>query len=136
MSAPGLYLPPNTAYFGSSVQDRYTIGKRRERTMPPTTRTRSQETARQAPRRAPNGALDVAVAPATVAPEPGSVPAKPLKPYPRYRVSVQDYVTFHEQGFLIVRGLVPREDVQELVQHSDDLIHGRIDVPGTEPAAP
>ena len=33
----------------------------------------------QAPRRAPNGALDVTVAPATAAPEPGRVPAKPLK---------------------------------------------------------
>ena len=90
----------------------------------------------QAPRRAPNGALDIAVAPATAAPEPGSVPAKALKPYPRYRVGVQEYITFHEQGFLIVRGLVPPEDVQELVQHTDDLIHGRIDVPGAEPSPP
>jgi phytanoyl-CoA hydroxylase len=101
-----------------------------------TGRIRSQETAVQAPRRAPNGAFDVTIAPAMAAPEPGRMPAKPLKPYPRYRVSVQEYVTFHEQGFLIVRGLVPPEDVQELVQHTDDLIHGRVDVPGLEPPSP
>src|SRR5437868_13643532 len=114
MSAPGLCIRPDTAYCASSVQDKYTIGKRREQTMTMTGRIRSQETAMQAPRRAPNGALDVTVAPAMAAPEPGRMPAKPLKPYPRYRVSMQDYVTFHQQGFLIVRALVPPEDVQAL----------------------
>lgn len=60
---------------------------------------------------------------------------KPLVPYPRYRLSVADYVTFHTQGFLVVPGLVPREDVEEMVRHSEDLMHGRIEVPGLESSA-
>jgi ectoine hydroxylase-related dioxygenase (phytanoyl-CoA dioxygenase family) len=47
------------------------------------------------------------------------------KGYERYRVSVQEYVTFREQGFLAVRGLVPSADVDELNGHMDDLIAGR-----------
>lgn len=54
----------------------------------------------------------------------------------RYRVSVAEYVTFREQGFLIVRGLVPPADVAELRAHVDDLIFGRVDVPGLEPPPP
>jgi phytanoyl-CoA hydroxylase len=53
--------------------------------------------------------------------------------YERYRVSVREYVTFHDQGFLIVRGLVPPDDVQALAQHVEDLLYGRVDVPGLEP---
>jgi hypothetical protein len=56
--------------------------------------------------------------------------------YSRYRVSVQEYVTFHAQGFLIVRGLVPPNDVAELAAHVMDVVHGTIDVPGLEPPAP
>ena len=83
-----------------------------------------------------NGAVGVDVIPAQLAATPGDAPVKPLQAYERYRVSVQEYVTFHEQGFLVVRGLVPRGDVDELVAHTDDLIHGRIDVPGLEPPPP
>jgi len=54
----------------------------------------------------------------------------------RYRVSVQEYVTFHEQGFLVVRGLISPEEVEELRQHTEDLIYGRIEVPGLEPPPP
>jgi chlorinating enzyme len=60
----------------------------------------------------------------------------PARTYERYRVSVQEYVTFREQGFLIVRGLVPPADVAELAGHVEDLIFGRIDVPGLEPPPP
>src|SRR3954449_936684 len=60
----------------------------------------------------------------------------PLKAHAQYRVSVAEYVTFHAQGFLIVRGLVPDDDVLEMVRHSEDLMHGRIDVPGLEPPPP
>jgi chlorinating enzyme len=63
-------------------------------------------------------------------------PTKSLGHYDRYRVSVQEYVTFHQQGFLIVRGLVSQDDVEQLVRHSEDLIHGRTDVPGLEPPPP
>jgi phytanoyl-CoA hydroxylase len=38
----------------------------------------------------------------------------------RYRVSVDEYVRFREEGFLIVRGLVPEDDVSELLDHLDE----------------
>jgi len=83
-----------------------------------------------------NGAVGVRAIPASAVAAPGATPVKPLKEYPRYRVSVAEYVTFHRQGFLIVRGLVPPEDVQELVQHSEDLMYGRVAAPGIEPPPP
>ena len=55
------------------------------------------------------------------------------KTYTPYRVSVQEYVTFHEQGFLIVKGLVPQEDVQELNAHMDRILNGTEHFPGVEP---
>jgi len=61
---------------------------------------------------------------------PEAVAVQPLRPYERYRMSVREYVTFQQHGFLIVRGLVPAADVAELKQHSEDLIYGRISVPG------
>ncbi|MBI2941638.1 MAG: phytanoyl-CoA dioxygenase family protein [Chloroflexi bacterium] len=48
-----------------------------------------------------------------------------LSRYPRYRVSVDEYVTFHERGFLVVRNLVPAEDVEELRLHTEDLLAGK-----------
>ena len=77
--------------------------------------------------------LDITTVPNVVPSKRASTAAQPPRAHERYRVSVQEYVTFHRQGFLIVRGLVPREDVEELVQHSVDLMHGRISVPGLEP---
>ncbi|HCI78246.1 MAG TPA: phytanoyl-CoA dioxygenase family protein [Ktedonobacter sp.] len=50
--------------------------------------------------------------------------------YERYRVSVQEYVTFQEQGFLVVHSLVPPEDVQEFVEHTENLMAGREVIPG------
>jgi phytanoyl-CoA hydroxylase len=47
-----------------------------------------------------------------------------------YPVSVEHYVRFRSDGFLIVRGLVPPEDVRELLDHVDDLLAGRVEVPG------
>ena len=55
------------------------------------------------------------------------------KTYTPYRVSVQEYVTFHEQGFLIVRDLVPQEDVQELNAHMDRILSGTEHFPGVKP---
>ncbi len=49
-----------------------------------------------------------------------------LARYERYRLKVADYVTFREQGFLVVRGLVSQEDVEELRAHSEDIISGRL----------
>ncbi len=55
------------------------------------------------------------------------------KTYTPYRVSVQEYVTFREQGFLIVRNLVPPEDVQELNEHMDRIVAGTEHFPGVKP---
>lgn len=44
----------------------------------------------------------------------------------RYQVTVPDYVSFRDQGFLIVRGLVPPEQIAELRQHTEDLMQGRL----------
>lgn len=46
--------------------------------------------------------------------------------YQRYGVSVEEYSMFHKQGFLVVRGLVPPEDINELRQHTEDLMQGRL----------
>lgn len=43
-----------------------------------------------------------------------------------YRVSVDEYRAFRTQGFLVVRGLVSPEEIQELRQHTDDLMQGRL----------
>lgn len=87
-----------------------------------------------APAKAPgNHALGVTNISEEIARPTSSDVKAPARTYARYRVSVNEYVTFREQGFLIVRGLVPPEDVAELARHVEDLIHGRIDVPGLEP---
>src|SRR5687768_2060922 len=44
----------------------------------------------------------------------------------RYRVSVDEYRTFRQQGFLVVRGLVAPEEIAELRQHTEDLMQGRL----------
>ena len=59
-----------------------------------------------------------------------TLPARGPRDYEPYRVSVQEYVAFHEQGFLVVRGLVPLEEVRELNQHMDNLLAGRETIPG------
>lgn len=46
-----------------------------------------------------------------------------------YRVSIKEYVTFREQGYLVVRGLVSQDDVAELNTHMDDLLAGRERIP-------
>lgn len=67
---------------------------------------------------------------------PTTVTGLVARRYEPYRVSVQEYVTFHEQGFLVVKGLVPREDVQELVEHMDDLLKGKQLIPGYPAPSP
>lgn len=44
----------------------------------------------------------------------------------RYPVSVDQYVAFRRDGFLIVRGLVPPDDIAELRQHTEDLMQGNL----------
>lgn len=60
------------------------------------------------------------------------VPAGATRIYEPYRVSVQEYVTFREQGFLLVRGLVPQNDTEEMLEHMDNLLAGRESIPGVE----
>lgn len=50
--------------------------------------------------------------------------------YEKYRVSVEQYRQFREQGFLVVKGLIPPEDVQELNDYTDDLLAGRRNIEG------
>src|SRR5580765_2202515 len=44
----------------------------------------------------------------------------------RYHVTVADYIRFRRDGFLIVRDLVPQDDVAELRQHTEDLMQGKL----------
>lgn len=52
------------------------------------------------------------------------------KTYSKYRVSVEQYRTFHAQGFLVVKELVSAEDVAELNAHVDNLLAGRETIEG------
>jgi phytanoyl-CoA hydroxylase len=45
-------------------------------------------------------------------------------------VTVDQFVHFREQGFLVVRGLVAPDEVRELLRHVDDLLDGEVDIPG------
>ncbi|MBI3970730.1 MAG: phytanoyl-CoA dioxygenase family protein [Chloroflexi bacterium] len=54
----------------------------------------------------------------------------------RYRVSVGEYVGFHEAGFLLMKGLLTKEEVDEIKQHSEDLLYGRVQVPSLPPPDP
>jgi phytanoyl-CoA hydroxylase len=44
----------------------------------------------------------------------------------RYLVSIEDYIKFRRDGFLVVRNLVAPEQVAELRQHTEDLMQGRL----------
>src|SRR5437773_6709651 len=44
----------------------------------------------------------------------------------RYQVSVQQYISFRRDGFLVVPQLVSQAEVLQLRQHTDDLMQGRL----------
>jgi len=44
----------------------------------------------------------------------------------RYHVTVQQYIAFRRDGFLVVPGLVLAQDLAELRQHTDDLMQGKL----------
>jgi phytanoyl-CoA hydroxylase len=50
--------------------------------------------------------------------------------YEKYRVSVEQYRQFREQGFLVIKGLVPSEDVREMNDYMDDMLAGRRTIEG------
>jgi phytanoyl-CoA hydroxylase len=51
----------------------------------------------------------------------------PIAPVGGYAVSVDEYVRFRSDGFLIVRGLVSPAEVQELLDHVGDFASGRVE---------
>ena len=51
----------------------------------------------------------------------------------RYRVKVAQYIDYHRDGFIVVRGLASRDVVEELKCYADDMLTGRIDAPGARP---
>jgi len=51
----------------------------------------------------------------------------------RYRLSVEEYITYQRDGYLVLRGFVPMAEVEELRTFAMDLLYGRIDVPGVPP---
>ncbi|GEM46319.1 phytanoyl-CoA dioxygenase family protein [Deinococcus cellulosilyticus] len=44
----------------------------------------------------------------------------------KYTVSVDEFRTFREQGFLVLKGLLSEEEVLELRQHTEDLMQGKL----------
>jgi ectoine hydroxylase-related dioxygenase (phytanoyl-CoA dioxygenase family) len=44
----------------------------------------------------------------------------------RYQVSVDEYIRFRRDGFLVVRGLVSAPEIAELRQHTEDLMQGKL----------
>jgi phytanoyl-CoA hydroxylase len=50
----------------------------------------------------------------------------------KYLVNLDEYIRFKEQGFLVVKGLVPPEDVQDLNRHVDDMLSGREVIEGAQ----
>jgi chlorinating enzyme len=59
-----------------------------------------------------------------------SVPSLPQTSSDAYAVSVDEYVHFRAEGYLIVRGLVAPDEVQQLLDHVDDLRAGRVELLG------
>jgi phytanoyl-CoA hydroxylase len=58
-----------------------------------------------------------------------------LSPQPtaqKYSVSVDEYVRFREQGFVVIHGLVSAEDVQDLDHHIDNLLSGHESLDGAQ----
>lgn len=57
-----------------------------------------------------------------------SEPAK--RTHTPYPVSVEEYKTFRRDGYLVVKGLVSQEEVQEMNDYMDGLIAGTVTIPG------
>jgi len=54
----------------------------------------------------------------------------------RYKVSVDEYRRYWRDGFLVVKNLVPKDEVEELKEHAMDLLYGRVQIPGVDPPPP
>jgi ectoine hydroxylase-related dioxygenase (phytanoyl-CoA dioxygenase family) len=64
------------------------------------------------------------------------VPAQSGRSHEPYRVTVEEYVRFQKQGFLVVPGLVARQEVEELAAHTDAILSGHVRVPGLNSPGP
>ena len=53
----------------------------------------------------------------------------------RYKVSVDEYVRFRREGYLIVRGLLGQDEIAELNAQCDAIWRGEIDIPGHKTSA-
>src|SRR5689334_22530930 len=53
---------------------------------------------------------------------------------PPYKVSIEDFRRYRRDGYVVIRGLVPPEDIAELVAHTEDLMQGRL--PQQDPSTP
>ena len=54
-----------------------------------------------------------------------------------YVLSVEEKKAFNEDGFLIIPQLINQRDVQELVDHTVDIMQGEVTVPGRiDPPSP
>lgn len=51
----------------------------------------------------------------------------------RRQITVDQYISYHRDGYLVVPGLVSRDEVDELRQHTEDLMFGRITIEGVAP---
>lgn len=58
-----------------------------------------------------------------------------LPPHERYSVSVDEYVKFRRDGFLVVKNLVSPAEIAELRQHTNDLMQGKLPEQTKEMAA-
>jgi phytanoyl-CoA hydroxylase len=54
----------------------------------------------------------------------------------RYRVPVDEYRRYRRDGFLVLSNLVTEDEVETLRSHADDLLHGRVTLPGLAPPEP
>ena len=53
-----------------------------------------------------------------------------MNDYQKYVVSVEEVKAFHEDGVLVVRNLVKQDEIQELLDHTIDIMEGKIVIPG------
>ena len=53
-----------------------------------------------------------------------------MNDYQKYVVSVEEVKAFHEDGVLVVRDLIKQDEIQELLDHTIDIMEGKIVIPG------
>lgn len=82
------------------------------------------------------GPAETSKSPAHSYQRPASISTNFSESRERYTVSISEYISFHDKGYLVVRGLVSHQECDDLRQHVEDLVHGRVEVPGLEPPAP